>query len=192
MGNTAQRNMLDNSALSTKNKIQKAILGIPDPNLRAVFRSQLKELGFKEIHSPSDTAATVNLLKQVPDALLIMNWERDPVERAQILTAAQGKVRVDTRPIYLVATSISKELILAGSEYNVARIQTGDMSSASIETYLQSILEEETRVGGLRDGLRRVAEARLQQNYSQADMVLRGLIQTFPSDPYIMTEMADN
>jgi tetratricopeptide (TPR) repeat protein len=169
--------------------MNQAIIVLKDPNLRSMFRSQLKADGVEEIHSPAEIEPAKTVMRDLPQAIVIMDWERDPVERAQLLTAAvQGTF---SRPIYMLAPSISRELVLTAAEYGVMRVQTGNLAPATIQSYLKSIFEEIARNSAHVQVLQEVTLLRCQNRLADAHQLLLNQHKDYPNDARIANELAD-
>jgi tetratricopeptide (TPR) repeat protein len=154
-----------------------------------MFRSQLKADGIEEIHSPAEIEPAKAVLRDMPQAIVIVDWDRDPVERAQILTAAvRGTF---SRPIYLLATSISQELVLTAAEFGVMRVQTGSLAPATVQASLRSMFEELRRNRANMIALQEVTLLRCQNHLEQAHQILLNEHKDNPNDSRITNELAD-
>lgn len=172
--------------------INTAIIFLSRTSIRPLIRQELKSAGVSEVFTVETLDSCIEHLIAYPVALLVIDWEVGAENVNRTLKAAQGRFRVDTRPIMLIATEVSSALVAVGGEYQVSRIHTGEISRGAVQDHIDLLLEDEAVAAKLRIGLTQVAAARANCDFAAAEQILRQLVSEHPSNRRLVCELADN
>src|SRR5262245_48109237 len=102
--------------------LEEAILFIQRASIRPVIRQELKTAGIDNVMNVETAQACDEALLNYPNALLVIDWDHGSKIVNKILRSAQGSFKADTRPIFLIASEISRTVVATGTEYNVTRV----------------------------------------------------------------------
>jgi tetratricopeptide (TPR) repeat protein len=174
------------------NGLREAILFVARSSIRPALRQELKAVGAVEIMSPETADACIEALSRHSRAALVIDTEHGAEMLNQILRAAQGTYNVDTRPIFLIAQELSLPVVALGTEYNVSRLHTGEISRGAMQTNLEALAEQEADDQSLRSGLLRVANARSRGDWERAGAILMEMNQRFPDDRRVTCELVEH
>lgn len=172
--------------------LREAILFVARASIRPALRQELKAVGVTEILTPETADACVEAMQRHSRALLVVDTEHGAQALNAILRGAQGTYNVDTRPIFLIAQELSLPVVAMGTEYNVSRVHTGEISRGAMQQNLEAIAQQEADDQGLRSGLLRVANARSRGDWERAGMVLHEMNQRFPDDRRVICELVEH
>jgi tetratricopeptide (TPR) repeat protein len=177
---------------ATSPVITTAIVFIQRPAVRQLVRDQLKELGIPDVVTVIQTLECIKTLKQHEKALLILEGTQDIKSFVTVLKAAQGLYSADTRPIFTIGQEITNQMISIAAEYNVARVQTNQVSKQSIRSHLQAIVDLESDVTSMRSILVQVADLQAMGEFSDAEEKLNTMVKTFENHPRPYAELINN
>lgn len=172
--------------------LEVAIVYVCRASIRPVVRQELKAAGINNLVPVETPESCIQALAQMPHALLVVDWDHGPKIVNNVLRAAQSTFKTDTRPIFLIAAQVSMEVIAVGTEYNVSRLLTGEISRSVIHEHVENIVREESDAASIRSLFLRVAEARARGELAQASQLLAELHARFPDNLRITCELADN
>lgn len=185
-GSTAVR--LEPKALG----LVEAVLFVNRASIRPLLRQELKNAGIVTIHNVENEEACAEEMARHPEALLILDWDHPPATVNAALRHAKGHFGIDTRPILLIATELSVQIISTAAEYYVSRVHGGEVSRGSIQEHLDFLVDQESNESGLRASLMRVADARRRDDWKSASQLLIEMNRRFPDDRRITCELAEN
>lgn len=169
-----------------------AIIYTTRGDLRDAVKAELRALQIGELFTPSDRDNCVETLVQNPTAVLILDWEvgLEPVN--VVLAAAKGHFRIETRPIFLIATAIDESVVAVGAEYAVSRVHTGPVSRLAIKESLDALFDAGLAAIPHRQELIKVAHLREKGEWQIATDLLLTLVDSDPADPNLVLELAEN
>ena len=125
-------------------------------------------------------------------SLLILDWELGSEEIIKTLGKSAKSRKIETRPIIIIANSISKHLIGVSYEYHVRKLHAGEISIKKILEILKTIAKDEAYNGPLRTVLSNVNKKRLDGEWDAATSLLEGLQTKLPNNPKVAAELAVN
>jgi tetratricopeptide (TPR) repeat protein len=171
--------------------VRDAVVFIHRAAIRPVIRQELKNAGVVNIVNVDSLDECVGHMVRLPLALLVLDWDHGVRAVNSILAAAQAPFKIDTRPIFLIASEVSLDIVATGTEYNVSRIHTGEISRGAIQEHIEWVIDEESDQRGFRPALARVAEAQSTGDFKAASQQLLELNRRFPDNRRISCELAD-
>ncbi|MFK7823041.1 MAG: tetratricopeptide repeat protein [Oligoflexales bacterium] len=125
-------------------------------------------------------------------SLLILDWELGPEAIVETLEKSAKSQKIETRPILLIANSVSKHLVGVSYEYHVSKLHAGEISIKKILELLKMIAQDEGYNGPLRNILSKVNKNRSAGDWDGATSLLEGLQKKLPNNPKVAAELAVN
>ena len=125
-------------------------------------------------------------------SLLILDWEMGSEAIVETLEKSAKSQKIETRPIIIIASSMSKQLIGLSYEYHVSKVHTGEISIKKILELLKLIAKDEGYNGPLRTVLSKVNKKRNAGEWDAATSLLEGLQKKLPNNPKVAAELAVN
>jgi tetratricopeptide (TPR) repeat protein len=171
--------------------INRAIVYVSIPNIRIIFRQELKRAGITEIVVPMTAEETCAALLKSRDALLVVDQQLEMRDLVEVLKVANGTEAVSTRPIFYMANVISPDVLGICSEYNVSRIHPGQLSRDVLFAHLNAIVNQESEASEIRDLLNQVRLAYEVKDYDKAESLLMPVFERYPNNMRIMCELAE-
>ncbi len=172
--------------------LREAILFVARGSIRPALRQEIKAVGATEIMTPETADACIEALQRHSRALLVLDTEHGSQTLNKILRAAQGTCNVDTRPIFLIAQEMSLPVVAMGTEYNISRLHTGEISRGAMQQNLEAVAAQEADDQGLRSALLRVANCRSRGDWERAGTILTEMNQRFPDDRRVICELVEH
>lgn len=169
-----------------------AIIVIKTPDLRAIIRQELNEVGVEDIHACEEIDIIKELLFDNPKALLVIDWKMGERFVVSALIAAQGNCNIDTRPIYFMAQSTDTKMVAMALEYNVVRILTGEITRDSLKKHLKYILDFGSAANPIKTELQEVLSLRSAGDWDGANIALKKLLVGHPGNELIALELVNN
>lgn len=175
-----------------KSPIHEAVLFVSRQNIRPLIKQELKAAGITTVFTVESLDFCIEQMILNSSAMLVVDSDHDKMNLNAIFSAAQGSFNVDTRPIFLICQEMTPEVVSYGTEYNIARIHSGEISRSAIQAHIQSIFEEERDEFGIRNSLIRIADARVRSDWEMSEYLLLDLYSRFPGNTRISCELAEN
>ncbi|MGE0172948.1 MAG: tetratricopeptide repeat protein [Oligoflexales bacterium] len=169
-----------------------AIVFIHRTQVRNVVREVLKALPCPDILVPGDADECINQLTSNPKAFLAIDWEYGLETLAKVLSRAQGNFNIDTRPIYILTSEITTQVVAVSAEYNVARIHAGDITKNTVKAHFDEITALEVTRVHVRTAFSEVEKLRSEDKLGKAEQILEGLHERLPKDEKVVIELANN
>ena len=184
--------MSPESVVSQKINVVKAIVHTERNELRDALRQELKALSVKDIVFPANIDACIAEVVISPGTPLILDWEVGAAGIVRILAASRTHFKIDTRPIFLIASEVSEIVVQAAYEYGVAKLHSGEISRLEIKESLQDLLISNPDKKHIMSILSSVAEARRRNEWSVATPLLSSLAEKHPDNAMLQCELAEN
>lgn len=123
--------------------LQSAIIYSGRFPIREAVQSELLALDIKQSLTTVSEDSCIQFLKEHPESLLVLDFERGLQGVLQILEGIRCEHKFETRPIFLLAQDMSPEIVLLCKEYGLTKVHTGEVSRKVLKQSLQAILTEE-------------------------------------------------
>lgn len=178
----AQASMGEADKRENQIRVARACLFISRTTVRSVMQRELKQYGIPDIKLAESVQECCDDMKANPGSLLVIDWECGEQKVIKALRAAQGSLRVDTRPIYFIALDVSDRVVAIAGEYNVTQIHTGEISQSQIVKNLDELLNFSLVSEACHEAFRQVAELRKQGQWEASAAVLQPLCMNEPNN----------
>lgn len=160
--------------------------------LKTVLSKELGRCGLTEVIHTESEQEVLDKLADYPKALLVIDWEHGERSVVKILQAAQGRYKVDTRPIYLLASSLSPKLLGIASDYNIIQLHIGEISAKNIQDEIKIITDFGYQSLFCHKTFSQVARLRSDDSWKPAEKLLRDLVVIEPRNQQASLELAEN
>lgn len=189
MGSGLQEEGADKVAFPS---VSACIMFVSNPMIRAVLRKELSKVGISTMMIAETVADSFSYLNEHPTALLVIDWEQGEFDVARVLQEAQGRHKIDTRPIYFIARQMQDKLMHVASDYNVTQVHIGEITPKNMKEELKVLLSHLGRTPRCRQVFRDVAELRSNGQLEKAEGLLIDLVRAEPTNIRAMVELGDN
>lgn len=159
-----------------------AIIFVGRLSARTLVHAELKARGVGHVVTCDDLQACLSALSTYPKALLFLDSDQDERELVQVLRSAQGRYRIDTRPIYLFPYLPSEKILAYAVEYNITQLHAGEISKAQVEVNLSEMLRYGTRSDLQLEIYDMVIKARLADRKDEVHALLHSLWRAEPDN----------
>jgi len=172
--------------------LRDAIIFVKRSVVKSVVTRELQKFGIGEMHTMDSANATIRQLKEMPHALLVIDWEHGEESVVQVLQAAQGTYKVDTRPIYFLASELSPKLVSIASDYNIIQIHVGEITPKDIQAELSTITSFSYLSAHCQQIFHETAVCRSQGEWKKAEGLLQKLQLAEPTNIRVGLELGEN
>lgn len=155
------------------NQLYMAIVLVKRSDTRELVTGEMERRGLSGILTAEDSEGCAEALASNPLALLVIDDEHEESELVTVLRAAQGRYRIDTRPIYLIPYEPSEKLLALSLEYNILQLHQGEVSPKAVSTNFDELLEYGQRSELQLETFDRVLRARRAGDAEEALTLLR-------------------
>ena len=152
-----------------------AIIFVSRLNVRTLLQAELKLRGVRNIIACDNFQSCLSALADFPAAFLFVDTDQDERELVQVMRKAQGRYRIDTRPIYLFPYVPSEKILAYAVEYNISQLHAGEISKAQLEQNLSEMLRYGTRTDLQIEIYDMVVKARLAERKDEVHTLLHSL-----------------
>jgi tetratricopeptide (TPR) repeat protein len=171
--------------------ISDVILLSNDQALNKSFFDFLKSKGATNISIQDDADSCRDAMKRFPRALLIVDWDVGQKVIVPVLAANQAAPSGPLRPIFLIASQVTDELVATAAEYGVAQIYTDVKSVQGIGPRLTALAMSEALADEVRDALAQASEWRHGGDTKRALGVLLNILKKHPQNLRLKASVAD-
>lgn len=178
--------------MTKKADIESAIIQSKRMDIREALRDVLKRYSVNVIHTCTSAEQAIDLINANEKALLVIDWDIGFDIITKTLDVARQRHKIFTRPIILFTKTTTPEVLGTAYEYHINKVYTGDISINRIREILDKMVEDDKLNVPLRSIFVQVAKHRDTGDLEAADKLLEALLKKFPSNPKIITELAEN
>ncbi|MFW7380642.1 MAG: tetratricopeptide repeat protein [Oligoflexus sp.] len=169
-----------------------AIIFVQRKVVKSVVTRELQKFGINNMQTVDGAKQAVKLLHDLPHAMLVIDWEHGEKAVVQVLEAAQGTFKVDTRPIYFLASEISPKLVSIASDYNIVQLHIGEITPKDIQNELKTITSFGHMSEECQQAFHEAAIWRSKSEWKRAEEPLKQLVENEPTNVRAGLELADN
>lgn len=173
-------------------QISICIVYVSKPMIRGVLKKELSKAGVSVILVAETVQEAIDRMKEHPTAMLALDWELGEVNVALVLKVAQGRFKIDTRPIYFLSAQNSEKLLSVASDYNVAQVHVGEITPKNIKEEVAIVVGYLGQSPRCRQVFREVARLRAERRWRKAESLLAGLMREEPSNVRAGVELGEN
>lgn len=117
-----------------------AVIFVSRLNVRTLIQAELRNRGMTNVIACESLQTCLSALSDFPKAMLFLDSELDERELVQTMRSAQGRYRIDTRPIYLFPYIANEKILAYAVEYNISHLHAGELSKGQLEQNLNDML----------------------------------------------------
>lgn len=172
------------------NQIYMAVVLVQRPEVRNLVSLELERRGMSGVLHPADAVEASEALAQNPLAILVVDDAHPERELVQVLRAAQGRYRIDTRPIYMIAYEANAKVFSRAQEYNVLQLHQGDFSADNVTLNFTELLQYGQRSELQLETYDRVLKARKDGNPKEALELMKHLFALESTNVQAAVELA--
>lgn len=107
--------------------------------MRAILRSQLKQLGYENVAEAADGGAALALLAERPFVLVISDWNMEPVGGAELLQRMRADGRFSDIPFIMMTSEVRRENIEAAARAGVSDTMLKPFNVETLKDKLESV-----------------------------------------------------
>jgi tetratricopeptide (TPR) repeat protein len=168
------------------------IVYVSKPMIRGVLKKELKKSGVSVILVAETVQEAIDRMKEHPTAMLALDWELGEANVALVLKVAQGRYKIDTRPIYFLSAHNSEKLLSIASDYNVSQVHVGEITPKNIKEEVAIVVGYLGQSPRCRQVFREVARLRAERRWRKAESLLAALMREEPSNVRAGVELGEN
>jgi tetratricopeptide (TPR) repeat protein len=164
---------------------------VKNTNLRGQIRDTLKEMNIENVIHCENQEQCRAALSGDAKAWLVFDAASDLVSVAGILKAAQAVSPILTRPIYMVTTDISKEILSIALEFYVLKVRSGEVNLNAVKSDLQTLISRTQGQGLIHEIMPEIIKYRADGRWDGAIASLKVAQMADPTNDSIALELAD-
>jgi two-component system chemotaxis response regulator CheY len=105
-----------------------------------IIRNLLKQLGFDNVDEASDGSAALVKLREKNFALIISDWNMEPMTGLQLLKEVRADVKLKETPFIMVTAESKSENVVAARAAGVSNYIVKPFNAATLKLKLQGVL----------------------------------------------------
>lgn len=179
--------------MALKSKLA-AIIFTQRADVRNAVRDELRKIGLvtDQLYSPKDESEAIGSLNSLPEAILVLDWDSGVEPVLNILDQNRIKGKMDSHTVFLITSKIDDNIVATATEYHVAKIHSGEISSKHIKEALQSVYKDITNLSPIKKLLKQVGDHRRTRNFSGINEILAPMYEKMPNNTRIAVEYGEN
>jgi len=159
--------------------------------LMKIAVDHLRMKGVSNVLTPATITACIEALDRFPKGLLVLDWELGAPQVARLLGHNRRRFDGQLRPIMLVASQVSTEVIAAAAEYGVSQIFTEALTPKNLGARLTALVIAESMPNEIKRVLNDVHDARASGDGKQALAHLQKALKAHPGHVRLKCEAAE-
>lgn len=171
--------------------IADAVIFTRRPTILKIASDHLKMKGVSNVLTPGEAEACTDNLVRFPKALLVADWEGGPPEPVVRILSANRRSDGQLRPILLIASTVSEQLIATAAEYGVTQIFTEAVTIKNLGARIANLLIADSMPDDIRKTLGEVSEARTGGDLKASLQLLQKALQKHPTNLRLKAEAAE-
>lgn len=160
-------------------------------DLSKLATDHLKLKGVSNLVTPETPEDCTDALRRFPKALLIVDWELGAEAVVKVLSMNRKRFAITGRPILLVATSVSENLVATAAEYAVSQIFTEALTAKNLGARLANMILAEGLADDVRKALTEVASLREGGDHKGALQLLQKMLSKHPGNLRLKSEAGE-
>jgi len=105
-----------------------------------IIRNLLKQLGFNNVDEATDGSAALQKLRDKEYALVISDWNMEPMSGMQLLTEVRADTKLKNLPFIMITAESKTENVIAAKQAGVSNYIVKPFNAATLKTKLQAVL----------------------------------------------------
>ena len=105
-----------------------------------IIRNLLKQLGFDNVDEATDGGAALQKLRQRDFALVISDWNMEPMTGIELLREVRADARLKNLPFIMVTAESKTENVVAAKEAGVNNYIVKPFNADTLKTKIESVL----------------------------------------------------
>ena len=173
--------------------VANAIVMTDRADLRSAIRTELRHNGLESdhLHSTKSVKECLGRVERTERAFLVLDWDMGADKVLSVLEANCQGHHIDSHPVFLVSSSDDPNIMQAALEFNVARVHSGEISSADIKQIVRDLLKEAANLGPVRTLLLKCSSHFADSDPQAALDILRPLYEKQKSNTRVALELAE-
>ena len=118
-----------------------AILIVDDyKTMLRIIRNLLKQLGFNNVEEAIDGSSALQKLRDKDCALIISDWNMEPMSGLQLLKEVRADVKLKEIPFIMITAESKSENVIAAKEAGVSNYIVKPFNAATLKGKLTTVL----------------------------------------------------
>ena len=105
-----------------------------------IIRNLLKQLGFDNVDEATDGSAALQKLRQKDFALVISDWNMEPMTGLQLLREIRADIRLKDTPFIMVTAESKTENVISAKAAGVSNYIVKPFNAATLKMKLSAVL----------------------------------------------------
>jgi len=105
-----------------------------------IIRNLLKQLGFNNVDEAIDGSSALQKLRDKDCALIISDWNMEPMSGLQLLKEVRADVKLKELPFIMITAESKSENVIAAKEAGVSNYIVKPFNAATLKGKLTTVL----------------------------------------------------
>ncbi len=105
-----------------------------------IIRNLLKQLGFNNVDEAIDGSSALQKLREKECALIISDWNMEPMSGLQLLKEVRADVKLKELPFIMITAESKSENVIAAKEVGVSNYIVKPFNAATLKGKLTTVL----------------------------------------------------
>ncbi len=105
-----------------------------------IIRNLLKQLGFNNVTDAIDGSSALTKLREKDCALVISDWNMEPMSGLQLLKEVRSDVKLKELPFIMITAESKSENVIAAKEAGVSNYIVKPFNAATLKGKLMTVL----------------------------------------------------
>jgi len=105
-----------------------------------IIRNLLKQLGFNNVDEAIDGSSALQKLREKECALIISDWNMEPMSGLQLLKEVRADVKLKELPFIMITAESKSENVIAAKEAGVSNYIVKPFNAATLKGKLTTVL----------------------------------------------------
>jgi two-component system chemotaxis response regulator CheY len=105
-----------------------------------IIRNLLKQLGFNNVDEAIDGSSALQKLREKECALIISDWNMEPMSGLQLLKEVRADVKLKELPFIMIMVESKSENVIAAKEAGVSNYIVKPFNAATLRGKLTTVL----------------------------------------------------
>jgi two-component system chemotaxis response regulator CheY len=105
-----------------------------------IIRNLLKQLGFDNVDEATDGSQALQKLRQKDFALVISDWNMEPMTGLQLLREIRADIRLKDMPFIMVTAESKTENVIAAKQAGVNNYIVKPFNAETLKSKLQAVI----------------------------------------------------
>lgn len=105
-----------------------------------IIRNLLKQLGFTNVDEATDGSSALQKLRDKEYALVISDWNMEPMSGMQLLTEVRADTKLKNLPFIMITAESKTENVIAAKQAGVSNYIVKPFNAATLKSKLAAVL----------------------------------------------------